>query len=310
MSAGKVTSTAKTLGELLDQWLEHVDQQLSPTTVREYRRLVAKTIGPDLGDLRLGRVTTKRVDDYYAQLTAERGLSPATIRHIHAVLRGAFGQAVKWGMVPMNPIVGTTPPKLRQREIRPPSIVDTKRLLEAADENDPEYGALLRVLTATGARRGEVCGIRWSDIDRGSRTLSITRAIASVAGGTVVKDTKTHASRRIALDDATLAILDAQRERMQHRTEACEVELLEDGYVFTSTADGADPLHPDTITKAFSRVCKQAEVSGAPARSAPPPRHPAPRRRRAGPHRQRAPRPRQRRHHVERLRPLPRSQRP
>jgi integrase len=243
---------------LLDQWLEHVDQQLSPTTVREYRRLVAETIGPDLGNLRLGRVTTKRVDDYYAQLTTERGLSPATIRHIHAVLRGAFGQAVKWGMVPMNPIVGTTPPKLRQREIRPPSIADTKRLLDTADE----CGALLRVLATTGARRGEVCGIRWSDIDRGARALSITRAIASVAGGAVVKDTKTHASRRIALDDATLAILDAQLDRMQQRANACEVELLDDGYVFTSTADGADPLHPDTITETFARVCKRAGVSG------------------------------------------------
>jgi integrase len=207
-------------------------------------------------------VTTKRLDDYYALLSKERGLSPATIRHVHAVFRGAFGQAVKWGILPMNPAAATSPPKLRSREINPPAIADVKRMLELADEDGPEYGALLRVLTATGARRGEVCGLRWSDLDLSTRTLSIKRSIASVAGGTVVKDTKTHASRRIALDDATVAVLDEQRRRLEERASACEVELDPDGYVFTEAADGTDPLHPDTITGRFTRVRKQAGLDG------------------------------------------------
>jgi len=75
-SEGKITSTAKTLGQLLDSWLDHVEGSLSPTTVREYRRLTERLIKPDLGGLRLGRVTTKRLDDYYAMLSKERGLSP------------------------------------------------------------------------------------------------------------------------------------------------------------------------------------------------------------------------------------------
>lgn len=262
VSEGKITSTAKTLGQLLDSWIEHVEESLSPTTVREYRRLTERLIKPDLGRLRLGRVTTKRLDDYYAVLSKERGLSPATIRHVHAVFRGAFGQAVRWGIVPMNPAVSASPPKLRQREINPPAIADVKRMLDLADDDDPEYGALLRVLTATGARRGEVCGLRWSDLDRSTRTLSITRSIASVAGGTVVKDTKTHASRRIALDDATVAVLDAQRRRLEERARACEVELGPDGYVFTESAEGAEPLHPDTITGRFTRVRKRAGLDG------------------------------------------------
>jgi integrase len=262
VSEGKITSTAKTLGQLLDSWIDHVDGSLAPTTVREYRRLAERLIKPDLGQLRLGRVTTKRLDDYYTMLSKTRGLSPATIRHVHAVLRGAFGQAVKWGIVSMNPAAAASPPKLRRREINPPAIIDVKRMLEVADEDDAEYGALLRVLTATGARRGEVCGLRWSDLDRSTGTLSITRSIASVAGGTVVKDTKTHASRRIALDDATLSVLDEQRRRLEQRAAACEVELDPDGYLFTESADGADPLHPDTITGRFTRVRKRAGLDG------------------------------------------------
>jgi integrase len=262
VSEGKITSTAKSLGQLLDSWIDHVDGSLSPTTVREYRRLAERLIKPDLGQLRLGRVTTKRLDDYYTMLSKTRGLSPATIRHIHAVLSGAFGQAVKWGIVSMNPAAAASPPKLRRREINPPAIIDVKRMLEVADEDDAEYGALLRVLTATGARRGEVCGLRWSDLDRSTGTLSITRSIASVAGGTVVKDTKTHASRRIVLDDATLSVLDDQRRRLEERAAACEVELDPDGYLFTESADGADPLHPDTITGRFTRVRKRAGLDG------------------------------------------------
>ena len=244
------------------QWLDVVEDQLSPTSVREYRRLVAKKIGPDLGKLRLGKVTTQRIDSYYSTLTHEGGLSPASVRHVHAVLRGALGQAVKWGWIPTNPAVSASPPKIRRKEINPPSVAVTRKLLDAADQHDPELGALLRVLTATGARRGEVCGLRWSDLDTGSRTLSIQRSVASIAGGTIVKDTKTHAARRIALDDDTIEILDRQRARLEHRAEACELAFNEDGYVFTTTADGADPLHPDTITSAFGRVCSSQNVKG------------------------------------------------
>jgi integrase len=89
------------------------------------------------------------------------------------VLRGALGQGVKWGGIPTNPAVSASPPKIRRKEIKPPSVAVTRKLLDAADEHDFELGALVRVLTATGARHGEVCGLRWSDLDTGSRTLSI-----------------------------------------------------------------------------------------------------------------------------------------
>lgn len=262
VSAGKIASSATTLNELLARWLDLIDDRLSPTTVREYRRIVNKTIGPDLGKLRLSRVTTQRLDAYYAMLSHDRALSPATVRHIHAVLRGALGQAMKWGWIPANTAASASPPKLRRRDINPPRLTNVRRLLDAADEHDPEFGALLRTLTATGARRGEVCGLRWSDLDRVSRTLSIQRSIASVAGGTIVKDTKTHAARRIALDDETLSVLDVQRQRLEHRATVCDLELGDEGYMFTSTADGADPLHPDTITNSFSRICKKFGLQG------------------------------------------------
>jgi integrase len=262
VSAGRISSSATTLRELLARWLDHVDDKLSPTTMREYRRLVSKMIDPDLGQLTLRRVTTQRLDAYCAGLVRERGLSPASVRHVHAVLRGALDQAVRWGWIPTNPAASASPPKIRRREINPPEIGDTRALLAAADEHDPSFGALLRVLAATGARRGEVCGLRWSDLDRPSRTLSIQRSVASVAGGTVVKDTKSHAARRIAIDTDTLAVLDAQLERAEALAAVCRLEFNPDGFILTMEPDGSQPLHPDTVTGNFRRVCDRVGLTG------------------------------------------------
>ena len=258
VSTRKISSATMPLAELFDRWLEHVSEQLSPTTVREYRRLVKQLISPDLGKLPVRRVSTQRLDTYYGILTRERGLSPASVRHVHAVMRGALGQAVRWGWIPANPAATASPPRLRRREISPPAIADARALLAAADDHDPDFGALIRVLAATGARRGEVCGLRWSDLDRHAGTLWIRRSVASVAGGTVVKDTKTHSARRIALDPETLSVLDTHRERLEYRAALCRVAVDQDGFVFTATLDGSQPLHPDTITGAFGRIYRRA----------------------------------------------------
>ena len=262
VSAGKVAVSSVTLGEVLHEWLDLVEERLSPTTMREYRRLVTKTLEPALGTTPLRKITTQGLDAYYTALLRTHGLSPATIRHIHAVLRGALGQAVRWGWISSNPAAATSPPALRRREISPPAMTDTRVLLAAAEADDPEFGALLRVITATGARRGEVVGLRWSDLDEATATIVIRRSVVSVPDGTVEKDTKTHAARRIAVDPETLAVLRAQRRRMEARAEICELVFNPDGFIFTASADGSRPLHPDTVTNGFRRICARLGLKG------------------------------------------------
>ncbi|MCY7297970.1 MAG: tyrosine-type recombinase/integrase, partial [Ilumatobacteraceae bacterium] len=222
------------------QWLDLVSAQFAATTVRAYQRLGATTLAPDLGHLALRRITTQRLDSYYAGLARDRGLSPATIRHHHAVLRGALGQAVRWGWIPTNPAAGASPPKIRRREITPPALDVTRQLLAAADDHTPEFGALLRVLAATGARRGEVCGLRWFDVDWHTNTLSINRSVASIAGGTIINDTKTHAARHVAIDSDTMRALAHQLERAQHCAVDCRFAFEDNSFVFTSTPDGGE----------------------------------------------------------------------
>ena len=200
VSAGKVTASNVTVAELLQRWLEVVAEQLSPTTVREYRRLVRTMLEPALGALPLRRVTTQRLDAYYAALGRDQGLSAASIRHVHAVLRGALGQAVRWGWMPSNPAATASPPKIRRREITPPAWTTCggcwRRPTSTTRSSVPCSGSSRRPVLGAG----EVCGLRWSDIDVEAGSVLLCRSVASVDGGVVVKDTKTHAARRIAVD--------------------------------------------------------------------------------------------------------------
>ena len=92
--------------------------------------------------------------------------------------------------------------------------------------------------------------------------MTIRRSVASVAGGTVVKETKTHAARRIAIDTETMDTLARHRERMQTVAKACGLDFDPNGFVFTTSADGSQPLHPDTITSGFRRLSQRIGLNG------------------------------------------------
>src|SRR5207245_10223604 len=119
------------------------------------------------------------LDAFYADLFAKggrkgRALSGGTVRHVHAVLRAMLQQGVKWGWLPSNPATKATPPRLGRKPIKPPTPKNVLALISAAD---PDLSCYLRLAAATGARRGEICALRWSDLNPKAGTLSITRAI-------------------------------------------------------------------------------------------------------------------------------------
>ena len=115
---------------------------------------------------------------------------------------------------------------------------------------------------ATGARRSEVIALRWSDIDLPNRTVAISRGVVTGPNGLVEKDTKTHAARRVALDDRALAVLADHARHMHANAAACRITLAENAFVFTSTVDGSEPWYPDSASRSFQRLCKQEGLQG------------------------------------------------
>ena len=190
----------KTINELLDAWLKHIENRgRSASYVAQARRKCKLRIRPVLGKVTLDRLDARQLDTFYDSLLAE-GLAPSTVRQLHSFLSSALNQAVKWGWIDRAPTQRATPPTVRAPDLPVPSPEDVQALISAAD------GVLRRAIALaalTGARRGELMALRWSDLDLEGGTMRIARAIADGK----IKDTKTHQVRVLALDEYAIEVL-------------------------------------------------------------------------------------------------------
>lgn len=246
-----VPSTPMTFGELLDRWLAVKKLNVEPSTLKSYEWIARQYLRPALGARKLATIRPMELDQLYSSLHAG-GLSARTVRICHTVVRQSLEQARKWGLVARSPAVDATPPSQRRREVTPPTVAQVRELLEASRADDPDFGAYLWVLAATGCRRGEGCALRWSDIDLERGDLVIRRSIAMAGGVPYEKGTKTHQARRVALDAATLEVLRSQRLRARERALACGTSLAEDAHVFADVE--GRPWRPDVCTNRFGRL--------------------------------------------------------
>ena len=208
VEAGSTTAAAGTVAELCNKWFEYACPNLSPAVSAEYRRLLDRRILPRWGSTPVRRLRTSELDGWYSQLrrsgSATGGpLSPNSVVRVHAILRRALNQGVRWGWITTNPAVAATPPRVLRRQLDIPSPADIARLIAAAELVNPALPAFIRLAAASGARRGELCALRWRNIDLAGRSLHIAGAIVQINQTVIEKDTKTHAERRVSLDDAT-----------------------------------------------------------------------------------------------------------
>jgi integrase len=266
--SGGMAAQDTTVGDLVERWFAAAERDLSPSTARGYERLIRTHIVPALGAVPLARLRTPQLDSFYGKLRESGGangrpLSPASVRQVHAIVRRALSQGVRWGWINTNPAANASPPRIRRTEIRPPEPADVVRLVSGAEEVNPDLGCFLRLSATTGARRGELCGLRWRDVDFSAGALTISTSIVEDARGiAIVKDTKTHAARRIALDPVSLEALAAHRRRAENRALACSEQLGEGGFVFSQSPIGERPWVPNDVTKAFAAVRGRLGLDG------------------------------------------------
>ncbi len=216
VGTGDHRNATVTVKELLEEWLEQAGPDLSPTTLHGYERYIARSIVPAIGTVRLDKLTTAMLDRLYRELRESGGvnggpLAPATVRQVHAVIRRALHQAERWGWINRNPAALATPPRIVRHEIRPPTPDQVGRILAAARDEDPVFGLAIWLAAVTGARRGELCGLQWADLDLDVGTLVIRHSVVELNHRLIVKAPKTHQVRRIAVDDATVALLRGHR---------------------------------------------------------------------------------------------------
>jgi len=251
---GSEDGIGATFGHLLDKWLEESERMdLSPTTLRTYRAQVDRTIRPRLGKVKLTQLTTKNLDDLYGQMKDE-GLSPKTIRNHHAIISSALHQAVRWGWVRENIAERAKPPRVTMRRVTAPSVEAVRSVIEAAEDRDPRLAPLLMLAALTGMRRGELCALRWTDVDFERCELDVSRSVVVVPGGLAEKGTKTHRFRIVALDEVGVALLLRHRANVEDWAQQAEVIVPDDAFVFSHAVDGSKPFRPDNVTGFFTRV--------------------------------------------------------
>jgi integrase len=113
---------------------------------------------------------------------------------------------------------------------------------------------------ATGARRGELCALRWKDVDHDAGVLAIRRSICQRGRETGEKDTKNHQKRRVTLDSETLDVLAEHRKRAEERVAALGVELSDAAFVFSLAPDGSTHLLPDSVSQRYGDLARRLGI--------------------------------------------------
>lgn len=205
---GGVRDAKRTVEDLMRAWLDDAGAGTWAVTTA-YRRLkdTEQYILPAIGGVKLDRLTARHLDTLYKSMR-DKGLSGRTVGKVHAHIRAALRRGVKWGWLPAAVTERATPGPARGNPGRVASLAEIEALLAAAD---PELRLAIRLAATTGARRSELCGLEWGDVNFDAGTISIRRALVMVAGKPVMSGTKTHAARTLQMDAETMALLKGNR---------------------------------------------------------------------------------------------------
>ena len=263
--------SAITVSQAIEKWFEVAEH--GRKTRRRYEQLARDYIGPELGHLQLGRLGAEQLERFYAKLKRCRercngqsvghtcnGLSNSTIRQIHFMLRATSDRAVRWNYIGVNAAALAEPPTFTRPDPDPPSSAEIAAILNEA-WTVPEWGMLLWLVTITGCRRGELCVLRWTDVDLDRGTLMVERASDETDEGRIEeKETKTGQKRRIGLDDYTVELLNNYRSRCAAQCRSLGIELDRKAYLFSTSPDFSLPIRPNTVSQRYRRLAVRNDL--------------------------------------------------
>lgn len=262
-------ATRITLAEFVPVYLEQKKPALSPTTYDYYCRAIELKILPALGHFKLQDIKPVHVQAFIQQLCSvdkmnrnrtETGqhLSPATVRRNLTILQSIMKLAIKRRIITENPARAELLdiPKVTAPKIDIFTKQEAATMLGALEGEPLQFQVLIQLAIITGARRGELVALKFSDIDRQSNKITIERAAIKRTGQPPeIKPPKDYEVRTVAVSPQCIDLIDRleQEKRLQRRT--LGTYWHEGGWLFTQ--DNGEMMNPQTPTKQFSKFLKR-----------------------------------------------------
>ena len=249
-----------TLGEWLDKWLdEYMIFTVRESTLDSYRCLTENQVKRFIGEKQLSSLTTAELQKFYIKIKNEGRVKPnrdgsyeladSMVRKIHMMLHEALDTAVSERLIAKNPTIGTTIPKNNYPEKLVLGDEQLETFLEAI-KHEEYWSDFFYVEVMTGLRRGEICGLKWSDIDFEDKKLRIERSVAVKKGGGVsIGETKTQTGTRNIFMPPSVA------QVLQKRKQTAITE-----WVFPAFLDPEQPIHPAAAYRKLKVILKHAEL--------------------------------------------------
>jgi integrase len=239
----------QSLNSFLDKWeRDWATNNLSAKTAERYFELTRLHIRPHLGGRAIQSIGVQDLNTLYAGLHDK--LSPRTIKHVHRLLHRVFGHAAKWGVTKRNVVALVDAPRVPVKEAPALRLAEIPTML--AGVRGRMLYPIAVVALGTGMRRGELCGLRWQDVDLDGGSLRVEQSLEQTRDGLRFKAPKSARSRRnISLSPAVVAELRAHWKAQQEQRLAIGLgRTPSDGLVF-ATWEGK-PRQPDKLSVEFS----------------------------------------------------------
>lgn len=233
------------------------------STIVRYRELTPR-IYPAIGHIKLRELRADALNDLYTSLAKPGqnkrtggGLSAKTIIEHHRLISTVLDQAEKEGLVPFNVAAKATLPKVTKKDVSYFQPEQVAAIRDALEREPIKWKTLVHLLLITGARRGELLGLKWDKVDfAGSRVYICNNVLYTPERGIYEDTPKTASSIRfITLPLETMKLLRQYRTWQSSERLRLGAYYEDQGFLFAQ--DNGRPMHPDSVTDFLSKFSKR-----------------------------------------------------
>jgi integrase len=256
-----VDPSKESFGAFLDRWDSWASTNLAGKTLERYRGLIACQVKPQFGEFPIQKLRAVHLQEGYAKLLRDGGvtgkpLSARSVGHVHRLIHRALGHAMTWGIILRNPAALVSPPKVTAEEVE---IIRESEIRVVLDSlRGRQLGTIAMLALATGARRGELLALRYSDVNLDAGTVRVERSLEQTKAGLAFKSPKTkHGRRTITIPATVVAELRAHKLAHQERRLGLGLGRLGvEDLLFTDAGDAT--LKPNAMTNDWLRATSAA----------------------------------------------------